>query len=103
MEAPAFDWDTEGFDLSQLNRERFVANNYSGLAKEMATGDGEQLTVLASFMGCPTAIQPRFNAVTQDNYSMIFATDSTDPSEMLKIVKAVVLNDAELSSACSIN
>src|SRR6266446_6006877 len=38
--------DAKGFDTSKLEQEQFVANNFSGLAKEMAAGEGEQLTTL---------------------------------------------------------
>ena len=95
--------DAEGFDTAQKEQERYVADNFSGIAKEMATGEGEQLTVLAGLMGCPTVSQQHFNTVIQDRYSVIFVNDSTGPLEMLSGVKTVVSNDAELSSACTIN
>jgi hypothetical protein len=95
--------DAKGFDTSKLEQEQFVANNFSGLAKDMATGKGEQLTVLAGMMGCPVVQQTRFNTATQQNYAAIFASDTTTPSEMLTAVKTVMSGDAELSAACSVN
>src|SRR5436190_12957073 len=38
--------DAKGWDTAKLEQEQFVANNFSGLAKEMASGGGEQLTTL---------------------------------------------------------
>ena len=93
--------DAKGFDTSKLEQEQFVTNNFSGLAKEMATGEGEQLSTLAGLLGCPTAQQPRFNTVAQRNYETILASDRTTPSEMLTAVKAVMSSDAELSAACA--
>src|ERR1700691_5435873 len=55
--------DAQGYDTSKLEQEQFVANNLSGLAKEMASGEGEQLTTLAGLLGCPMTQQPRFNTV----------------------------------------
>jgi len=93
--------DAKGFDTTKLEQEQFVANNFSGLAKDMATGQGEQLTALAGLMGCPTAQQPRFNTVAQQNYPAIFASDSTTPVDVLTAVRSVVANDSELSTTCT--
>ena len=81
-------------------QERFATHNFSGLAKEMATGQGEQLATFADLLGCPSVQQARFNAVTQKNYSAIFASDTTTPVEMLTAVKTVVSRDGELAAAC---
>jgi len=95
--------DAKGIVLAEQKQESFAANNFSGLAKEMATGDGEQLTALAGLLGCPMVQQTRFNTVTQKNYAAIFASDTTTPSEMLTAVKTVMSSDAALSAACSVN
>src|SRR5262245_5106900 len=50
--------DAKGWDFSKLEQEQFVANNFSGLAKEMASGEGEQLKALSGLLGCPSAQQP---------------------------------------------
>jgi len=93
--------DAKGFDTTKLEQEQFVANNYSGLAKDMATGQGEQLSALAGLMGCPTVQQSRFNTVAQKNYQAIFASDSTTPAEVLTAVRGVVSVDSELSTTCT--
>lgn len=92
--------DAKGFDTTKLEQEQFVENNFSGLAKDMASGQGEQLTTLAGMMGCPTVQQPRFNTVAQQNYPAIFASDSTTPAEVLTAVRGVVSRDSELSTTC---
>jgi len=93
--------DAKGIVLAQKQQESFVQNNFSGIAKDMAAGDGENLTALAGLMGCPVVEQARFNSVTQHHYKAIFAKDSTTPSEALSAVRAVVSQDAQLSGSCS--
>ncbi len=82
-------------------QERFATHNFSGLAKEMAAGRGEQLATFAGLLGCPSVQQSRFNTVAQRNYKAIFASDTTTPVEMLNAVKTIVSNDTELATACS--
>ena len=77
-----------------------MANNFTGLAKEMATGKGEHLVALAGMLGCPIEQQGQFNTASQRNYEAIFASDATSPSEILGAMKGVVASDAVLSAAC---
>jgi len=93
--------DAKGWDTAKVEQEQFIANNFSGLAKEMASGEGEQLTALAGLLGCPAMQQSRFNTVTQRNYDTILAGDRATPAEMLTAVKAVMSSDTELSAACA--
>ncbi|MBI3994604.1 MAG: DUF3015 domain-containing protein [Nitrospirae bacterium] len=92
--------DAKGIVLAERQQEEFVANNFSGLAKEMAAGEGEHVTTLAGMLGCPTGHQSRFNTMSRKNYSTIFASDATTPAEMLGAVKTVMENDLELSAVC---
>jgi hypothetical protein len=82
-------------------QERFVTHNFSGLAKDMAVGEGEQLATFADLLGCPAVAQTHFNTVARRNYTAIFANDTTTPAEMLTAVKTVMSSDTELASACS--
>jgi len=93
--------DAKSIVLAERQQESFVANNFSGLAKEMATGEGEQLAALAGLLSCPATEQSRFNTVAQRNYETIFVNDATTPTEMLSAVKHVMSSDAELSAACN--
>lgn len=92
--------DAKSIVLAEQQQEEFVANNFSGLAKEMASGEGEHLAALSGMMGCPVDRQGQFNAVAQRNFETIFASDATSPSEMLGAVKGVVAGEPELSAAC---
>ncbi len=82
-------------------QERFVTHNFSGLAKEMAAGEGEQLATFAGLLGCPAVKQTHFNTIARRNYTAIFASDTTTPVEMLTAVKTVMSSDTELASSCS--
>lgn len=82
-------------------QERFATHNFSGLAKEMAAGQGEQLATFADLLGCPSVKQTRFNSIAQQNYKAIFASETTTPVEMLTAVKTVVSSDSELATTCS--
>jgi hypothetical protein len=92
--------DAKGIVLAQRQQEEFVANNYADLAKEMATGTGERLTVLSGLLGCPTAERAHFNSAVQRHYSTIFPTDATSPMAVLTAVKDVVRQDATLTASC---
>jgi hypothetical protein len=92
--------DAKGFDTATLEQERFVASNFASLAKDMASGEGEQLAALAGLLGCPALQQTRFNTVAQKNYNAIFANDGATPAHVLTATKGVVSRDAELSVTC---
>lgn len=92
--------DAKPIVLAQRQQEEFVANNYADLAKEMATGTGERLTVLSGLLGCPTAERAHFNTAVQRHYSTIFPTDATAPTSVLTAVKDVVGQDATLTASC---
>lgn len=67
----------------------FAALNFENLAQDMAQGQGEHLTSLATLMGIPAAQQPAFFAMTQEKYASLVSAGETSP---IALVKA--LNDA---------
>ncbi|MDX7140879.1 DUF3015 family protein, partial [Enterobacter hormaechei] len=62
--------DAKPVVLAEKQQERFVENNFSGLAKEMAIGEGEQLTALAGLLGCATGTEARFGSVAKRHYAV---------------------------------
>lgn len=94
--------DAEGFDISQREQETFVANNFSSLSKEMASGKGEHLAALAELIGCSPEKAPTFASIAQQNYEVIFASDQTTPRTMLKTVKERISQNPELSQSCGL-
>ncbi|MFZ5862053.1 MAG: DUF3015 domain-containing protein [Nitrospirota bacterium] len=92
--------DAKGVVLAQQQQEEFVANNYADLAKEMASGNGERLTVLAGLLGCPATGREHFNTAVQRHYGEIFSDDAASPGAVLTAVKGVVEQDATLTASC---
>lgn len=84
-----------------LNEQRAYAEaNFNSLTKEMAAGEGEQLTAFATVLGCQATVAPEFARYTQTNYEAIFASDTTTSVEMLQAVKAGIAADPVLSASC---
>ncbi|MDP1757591.1 MAG: DUF3015 domain-containing protein [Pseudohongiella sp.] len=67
----------------------FAALNFENLAQDMAQGQGEHLTSLATLMGIPAAQQPAFFAMTQEKYASLMSAGETSPVALVK-----ALNDA---------
>ncbi|MGB5054281.1 MAG: DUF3015 domain-containing protein, partial [Nitrospirales bacterium] len=62
----------------------FAAINFDNLAQEMAQGEGEHLTSLATLMGIPVAQQPAFFAITQEKYTTLLQEGETSPKAVVK-------------------
>lgn len=91
---------SSGLVLAEKEQNVFVAQNYQDLAKEMAAGEGENLTVLAGLLGCPADRAPRVGELTQASYASIFSSEATTASDMLGAVKTTLLSDPGLASSC---
>lgn len=80
--------------------ERFVAQNFDSLAKEMAVGRGESLDTLAGLLGCPAEQRSSFAAFTQKKYASLFRSDDTIPQEMLTTLKNELSDDQVMAGSC---
>jgi len=85
---------------AQLEQNQFVENNYSNLAKEMAAGEGENLSTLAGLLGCPAEQVGSFASFSKESYPSIFTSDETTPTEMLTALKKELSSRLELAAAC---
>lgn len=90
-----------GLVTAESEQTLFVQNNYNGLAKEMAAGEGEQLTTLAGLMGCSADHTDGFTTFTKQNYDSIFVSEQTTVTEMLASLKKGLSGDPVLSTSCS--
>lgn len=61
----------------------FAAINFDNLSQEMAQGQGEHLTSLATLMGIPVAQQPAFFAMTQEKYTTLVQAGETSPKAVI--------------------
>jgi len=90
----------KGLGAETQKQKVFVESNYPSLAKEMAVGEGENLTALADLMGCSANQTGSFAVFAKQNYSSIFASDQTTPSEMLNTLKKEMSSNPEMAAAC---
>lgn len=74
---------------------RFSQFNLDNLAQEMAQGQGEHLTSLATLMGIPAQHHQVFFQLTQQKYSTFLQTGETSPSAVFHAVYKT-MNDSEL-------
>ena len=85
---------------AQTEQKQFVESNYGNLAKEMAIGQGENLTALAGLMGCSADQTDHFSDFTKDHYNTIFKSGQDTPSEMLASLKEGLSGDPVLAASC---
>ena len=64
--------------------EFFVATTFENLAGDMARGQGEHLTALATLLGVPTDQQEMFSTLVQERYRELIARGETSPSALIK-------------------
>jgi hypothetical protein len=86
--------------LADQDQQLFVENNYQNLAKEMAVGEGENLSTLAGLLGCPADEPAAFAAFTKKNYTSIFKGEDTTPAEMLTALKKGLSGHPVFASSC---
>ncbi|EQA45666.1 PF11220 family protein [Leptospira broomii serovar Hurstbridge str. 5399] len=92
----------DGIVQTEKAQEIFVHMNYESLEQEIAKGQGEKLSNLASLFGCPKDSK-RFQEVAKENYSRIFTSASLkDPSLVLTNLRSQVGSDLELKNSCKI-
>lgn len=89
-----------GAVMADAEQTRFVENNYHGLAKEMAAGEGEDMNTLAGLLGCSTDQTENFASFAKRNYGSIFKSEENTPSEMLASLKEGLSDDPVLSASC---
>lgn len=75
----------DGVALKQSEVNSFAEANFETLKSEMAQGKGENLTVLASLMGCDAA---KLGSAVRADYGSIFDRSDVTPVQMLDRVGA---------------
>ena len=64
----------------------FTALNFDNLSQEMAQGQGEHLTSLATLMGIPQEQHPEFFLMTQEIYSTLVQAGESSPKAVVKAI-----------------
>jgi hypothetical protein len=75
----------------------FAAINFENLSQEMAQGQGEHLTSLATLIGVPAEHQAEFFAMTQDKYKSLIQAGETSPVAMVKALHDAMTNHPVLA------
>lgn len=77
----------------------FTALNFDNLAQEMAQGQGEHLTSLATLMGVPEENHQAFFGMTQENYSTLVQAGETSPKAVVKALHDAMAGHVVLAKA----
>ena len=77
----------------------FTAMNFDNLAQEMAQGQGEHLTSLATLMGVPEENHQAFFAMTQENYTTLVQAGETSPKAVVKALHDAMAGHVVLAQA----
>ncbi len=85
----------------QQERETFASINYNSLVKEMAAGEGENLTTLAGMYGCSQDSHVDFGTVAQENFGAIVKDENTSTKDMLGSLEQQIAGHAVLSKTCT--
>jgi len=77
----------------------FTAMNFDNLAQEMAQGQGEHLTSLATLLGIPEENHQAFFAMTQENYTILVQAGETSPKAVVKALHDAMAGHVVLAQA----
>lgn len=91
---------TAGCDSDQTIQRAaadFLDDNMEKVARDMSTGQGESLGTLANLMGIREQDQDKFFAVTHENFSTIFSSDTVSSVDVMTSIQQVLAQDAVLS------
>jgi hypothetical protein len=75
----------------------FASVNLDQLSVEMAAGDGEALTALASLYKIEAQDRAAFYTLTKSNYGSIISSDSVTAGDVLASLNTLMANDARLA------
>lgn len=79
----------------------FASANFDNLKQDMAQGQGEYLSSLATLMAIPTEHQREFFALTQGKYASLVKSETTTPDEMLVALNQELSGHEVLSQVVS--
>jgi hypothetical protein len=87
--------------MKDKEQEAFVATTLSALNQEMAQGQGQHLTALASLLGCPAAVHGDFARMSQESYGTVFAQSDVQAGVVLASLKDEMGRRPTLASSCT--
>jgi Protein of unknown function (DUF3015) len=87
----------DGAVTASAELKAFASANLDQLSVEMASGEGEALTALASLYGIEAADRDAFYGLTKANYGTIVGSDDVTAGEMLASLQALMAHDSRLA------
>ena len=88
-----------GLIKSSKEREVFTATNLRALERELAAGNGQYASALASLTGCG-AKTPEFLSLAKARYEKLFPGAKVGAKELLENLDKEIAADSSLSKAC---
>ncbi len=85
--------DNPGVVANDYQQKLFVAFNLDDLAQDIAKGNGDHLSSLASLLKVADEDQAAFYALTQRNYDQIFASSTSDYQSVLTALNQLITSD----------
>ncbi|MCA9464868.1 MAG: DUF3015 domain-containing protein, partial [Nitrospira sp.] len=89
--------DGKVFSAEQVNV--FAAINFDNISQEMAQGQGEHLTSLATLMGIPTEKHQAFFNMTQEKYTILIQDGEPSPKAVVKAIHDAMMDNPILAQA----
>lgn len=84
----------------EREREVFAAVNFRALSRELAVGEGDYASSLASLMGCRQDAVVAFLTFAKSHYADIVPDAKTTPKELVRNLEREVSSDPVLSTVC---
>jgi hypothetical protein len=89
--------DGDGVVTAEARRAMFASANIDQLSAEMAAGEGETLTTLASLYQVEAADRAAFFALAQSQHASLFTGADTTTGDVLSALEGAMAKDARLS------
>ena len=95
--------DQAGFLNRQQQIAEFAQANLDRLKTDMAAGQGEYLSSLATLMAIAPNDQPAFFAIVQQKFTVLFPNDRTTATEMLTTLNQQLRADPHFGQRLALN
>ncbi len=89
----------DGTILASEKVNVFAAINFDDISQDMARGQGEHLTSLATLMDIPTDQHEVFFAMAQEKYTILIASGEASPKAVVKAIYSAMGNHPVLAQA----
>ncbi|MCR9204076.1 MAG: DUF3015 domain-containing protein [Halobacteriovoraceae bacterium] len=85
-------------------KQQFLAYNLEHMANDISRGQGEYLTAYSQLLGCSPVGNKQLGKSLQDNFGLLFNTNSTSsPEKAYKKIEDLILDDPILNKSCKVN